>query len=117
MDWTILFPIAIGLVFLIVAVVILVSIIRAIATWHHNNQQPVLQESVRLVAKRFATSGSSSNSGGQVITRYYVTFEFLSGQRQEFSVRGRQYGMLAEGDKGVLTYQGTRYLGFERQLN
>ncbi|MBO5258463.1 MAG: DUF2500 family protein, partial [Clostridia bacterium] len=25
-----------------------------------------------------------------------------------------RYGMLVEGDKGYLTFQGTRYLGFER---
>jgi len=27
---------------------------------------------------------------------------------------GQEYGMLVEGDKGNLTFQGTRYLGFER---
>ena len=29
-------------------------------------------------------------------------------------VTGQEYGMLVEGDKGYLTFQGTRYLGFER---
>jgi hypothetical protein len=32
----------------------------------------------------------------------------------EFGVRDTEYGMLAEGDTGKLTFQGTRYLGFER---
>ena len=27
---------------------------------------------------------------------------------------GREYGLLAEGDKGKLHFQGTRYLGFDR---
>ncbi|MCD7839604.1 MAG: DUF2500 domain-containing protein [Erysipelotrichaceae bacterium] len=45
-------------------------------------------------------------------TYYYVTFELSSGDRMEFSVKGREYGMLVEGDKGQLTFQGTRYLGF-----
>lgn len=27
---------------------------------------------------------------------------------------GREYGMLAEGDRGILHFQGTRYLGFDR---
>ena len=47
-------------------------------------------------------------------TIYYATFEFISGDRLELRVSGEEYGMLAEGDAGVLTFQGTRYLGFER---
>ena len=27
---------------------------------------------------------------------------------------GRDYGLMAEGDEGRLTFQGTRFLGFER---
>lgn len=47
---------------------------------------------------------------------YYVTFEVESGDRMEFSVYGKEYGMLAEGDEGKLTFQGSRYLGFERAI-
>ena len=47
-------------------------------------------------------------------TRYYVTFQVESGDRMEFSVSGPEYGMLAEGDRGKLTFQGTRYLSFEQ---
>jgi hypothetical protein len=32
----------------------------------------------------------------------------------EFKIRDTEYGMLAEKDVGKLTFQGTRYLGFER---
>lgn len=32
----------------------------------------------------------------------------------ELGVSGSEYGMLAEGDSGKLTFQGTRYLSFER---
>ncbi|MEF2691806.1 MAG: DUF2500 domain-containing protein, partial [Eubacteriales bacterium] len=47
-------------------------------------------------------------------TTYYVTFQVESGDRMEFHVSGLEYGMLAEGDTGRLTFQGTRYLSFER---
>ena len=50
-------------------------------------------------------------------TTYYVTFEVESGDRMEMCVDGQQYGMLAEGDSGKLTFQGTRYLGFDRYEN
>lgn len=47
-------------------------------------------------------------------TTYYATFEVNSGDRLEFKVRDTEYGMLVENDTGMLTFQGTRYLGFER---
>jgi Uncharacterized protein conserved in bacteria (DUF2199)/Protein of unknown function (DUF2500) len=48
--------------------------------------------------------------------RPYVELEPTdhTGDRREFSISGNEYGMLAEGDEGRLTYQGTRYRGFER---
>ena len=49
-------------------------------------------------------------------TTYYATFEVLSGDRLEFTVRDTEYGQLVEGDVGKLTFQGTRYLGIERRL-
>ena len=33
----------------------------------------------------------------------------------ELRVNGREYGMIAEGDRGKLTFQGSRYLDFERK--
>ena len=47
-------------------------------------------------------------------SKYFVTFEFESGDRVEMPVDGSEYGLLVEGDTGKLTFQGTRYLGFSR---
>ncbi|MBD5156664.1 MAG: DUF2500 domain-containing protein, partial [Butyrivibrio sp.] len=47
-------------------------------------------------------------------TSYYVTFQVESGDRIELRVSTQEYGMLAEGDFGRLSFQGMRYLGFER---
>jgi hypothetical protein len=52
--------------------------------------------------------------GQPLSTYYYVTFELDDGERREFSVDGNDYGMLVEQDGGMLTHQGTRYHGFER---
>ena len=46
---------------------------------------------------------------------YYVTFQVESGDRMELQMTGSEYGMLAEGDRGRLTFQGTRYVSFERE--
>ena len=77
-----------------------------------------------MVAKRTDVSHSSSANAGDVpgahgydtstFTSYYVTFQVESGDRMELEVDGSDYGMLVEGDIGKLSFQGTRYLGFER---
>ena len=38
-------------------------------------------------------------------TSYCVAFDVESGDQMEFSVYGEEYGMLAEGDEGKLTFQ------------
>ena len=48
-------------------------------------------------------------------TWYYATFELASGERREFSLSGPEYGLLADGDEGRLTYQGTLFRHFDRQ--
>ena len=49
-------------------------------------------------------------------TSYYVIFEVESGAWMEFSVYGKKYGMLAEGDETNLIFQDSRYLRFERTI-
>ena len=63
-----------------------------------------------VVAKRERTWRNQNHHG----TTYYATFQVESGDRMELPMRGTDYGMLAEGDRGRLTFQGTRFLGFER---
>ena len=45
---------------------------------------------------------------------YYVTFEFDTGDRIELHVPRSDYGMMIEQDQGLLTFQGTRFISFER---
>ena len=61
---------------------------------------------------------SRHHSGDHMSTTsswYYVTFQVESGDRMELQMTGPEYGMLAEGDRGRLTFQGTRYVSFERE--
>lgn len=114
-----LMPIIVSLGFVVVFGLIFVNIIRGIRTWKYNNAQPVLTVPSRIVAKRDRVTTHHHNHGNGMhqnhsSTSYYITFEVESGDRMEFLVRSQEYGMLAEGDLGRLTFQGTRYLGFER---
>ncbi|MEA3318660.1 MAG: DUF2500 domain-containing protein [Bacillota bacterium] len=111
-------PIFIGIVFVLIIGVILVSVFQGIDQWHKNEQSPRLSVPAIVTSKRIdVTKRSNMNNhhhSSSVHTSYYVTFEFESGDRSEFHVSGKEYGLLSEDDKGVLSFQGTRYLGFER---
>ncbi|MBO0587762.1 DUF2500 domain-containing protein [Sporosarcina sp. E16_8] len=105
-------PIFIGLVAIIIFGAIIFSIAKSIGTWNSNNNSPELKVPAEVVTKRTKTSGGSGDSSAS--TWYYATFQVESGDRMELAVNGSQYGMLADGDVGMLTFQGTRFNGFER---
>ncbi|MDO4793870.1 MAG: DUF2500 domain-containing protein [Filifactor alocis] len=77
-----------------------------------NKNSPVEREAVIVVTKRQGVRGGGNSPA---YTSYYVTFEDGEGRRTEFRVPAKEYGYLAEGDIGLLEYQGTRYLSFERE--
>ncbi len=98
--------------FVLVFGIIIVTMVRGIGEWNKNNHSPKLTVPVTVVAKR-----SDVHRGIETMhtfTSYYVTFQVESGDRMEFEVSDMEYGMLAEGDRGMLTFQGTRYLSFQR---
>ncbi|MFS0783653.1 DUF2500 domain-containing protein [Bacillus sp. 1P06AnD] len=102
------------LFFIILAIIVVVAIYtvtKNLAVWQKNNQSPILDVPARIVAKRTSIRG-----GGESRVRhfYFVTFEVLNGDRMELEVKGREFGLLSEGDEGNLQFQGTRYLGFTR---
>lgn len=105
------------IVFLLVFGMILMTFIKGISQWNSNNHSPRLSVEASVVGKRADTSYHDGNdhSMGHTSTSYYVTFEVKSGDRMEFVVSGKEYGMLIERDFGELTFQGTRYLGFVRR--
>lgn len=102
---------------LIIGVFIFI-VVKGISEWSANNNSPRLTVPAAVITKRTRISNNHHHSNEHMhttsTTSYYVTFQFESGDRTEFSLNGSQYGMLAEGDTGMLTFQGTRYLGFER---
>lgn len=116
-----LFQIMFSLVFLLVIGTFIVIAVKGIGEWNKNNHSPRLTVPATVVAKRTNVSHHHHNHGGTGMhhtthsTTYYVTFQVESGDRMELHVAGHEFGMLIEGDRGDLTFQGTRYLGFERK--
>ena len=116
-----LFQIMFSLVFFLVIGTFIVIAVKGIQEWNKNNHSPRLTVPATVVAKRTNVSHHHHNHGGTGMhhtthsTTYYVTFQVESGDRMELHVAGHEFGMLIEGDRGELTFQGTRYLGFERK--
>ena len=114
------FPIIFTLMFLLVFGLILASFIKGISQWNKNNHSPRLTVPATVVSKRTNVSHHHHSNGPDhgvhhsTSTSYYVTFQVESGDRMELHMAGHEFGLLVEGDKGRLTFQGTRYLGFER---
>ncbi len=94
-------------------------IAKNIGQWFKNENSPRLTVPAKIVDMRRKTHHHHNHGGATMhhstsSTTYYVTFQVESGDRMELHVAGHEFGMLIEGDQGKLTFQGTRYLGFER---
>lgn len=107
------------IMFLMIMGTIVFTFIKGISQWNKNNHSPRLTVPAMIVAKRTHVSRHHHHTGSAMhhttrSTSYYVTFQVESGDRMELRVAGHEYGLLVEGDRGALTFQGTRYLGFQR---
>lgn len=83
---------------------------KNINEWVHNNNSPRLSVDAKIVDKRMTTH----HHDGHPSHICHITFEVQSGDRMELVVPRSEFGLLVEGDVGILSFQGTRYLGFER---
>ncbi|MBE6907530.1 MAG: DUF2500 domain-containing protein [Ruminococcaceae bacterium] len=116
-------PVIVIIGFVFVFGTIIVRSIQSAKQWKTNNESPILTVDATMITKRTDVHHHSHNTGSGSIhhtsssTTYYATFEVISGDRLEFKVQNTEYGMLIENDTGKLTFQGTRYLGFERNRN
>ncbi len=118
-------PIFVMVIFVLVFVLIFGFIIYAVASsayrWNKNNNSPRLTVGATVLSKRTEVSyyhHHHNNVGNHIhrasYTVHFVTFQVESGDRMELEMSGQDYGLLVEGDRGYLTFQGTRYLGFQR---
>lgn len=104
-------PWFVGLFFIVVIGFILFVIFSGVAQWSKNNNSPIEKVVVTVVAKRTQISGGGETRARQ---HYFVTFEKADRTRIELQVKDSMSGMLVEGDKGELSFQGTRFLEFTR---
>ncbi|HVE55764.1 MAG TPA: DUF2500 domain-containing protein [Pyrinomonadaceae bacterium] len=110
-----LFFLAFAGIFIFAIVMVGKAIYGSIAEKQYNDSQPVLTKDSKITSKRTEVSGGRGHSS--VSTTYYATFEFADNkERLELVIGSEDYGLMAEGDLGKLTFQGRRYLEFHRNL-
>lgn len=93
-------------------------IFKGLKQERRNDRAPRLTVEATVLTKRTQVGHhhNSSNHMSHSYTRYYVTFEVASGDRMELMVPGSESGLMVEGDFGDLTFQGTRFLSFDRKM-
>ena len=99
------------IIFILFLTVFVLVLVRGVRQAHRNNQSPVLVIEALVVSKRQHISRTYEH----LSTSYYATFDAETGSRMELELSATDFGLLAEGDRGRLTFQGTRYLGFQRR--
>ena len=90
-------------------------LVKNIGQWIQNENAPRLTVDAMIVDKRRATHHHHAGGHHHHSHSYHVTFQMDSGDRMELRVRRDEYGVLEVGEQGRLSFQGTRYLGFERK--
>lgn len=98
-----------------VAAIIVTSVVRK----RRNDNAPQKTENAAVAAKRTSVQShpiAGDASGAHGYTRFdihHVAFLTEDGTQTEFVVDEQVYERLTEGDRGRLTYQGTRFISFE----
>lgn len=106
--WNMIGMIAVGFI-------IVFAVFRIGKGWVQYNAQPVVSMPAKVVGRRTEVSGGGwQNTPSQ--TTYYATFESENGARIELRLNGSEYGMLVEGDVGILTYKDIFFEGFHRHI-
>ena len=94
--------------------------IYSVWRYFHNNSQPEISARVKITKINTRQSGDYVWNGGSLARnltpKYIITFSFFLEEKSKklfVPVYGNEH--LAVGDTGLLTYQGTRFIRFERE--
>ncbi|WP_127490909.1 DUF2500 domain-containing protein [Paenibacillus glycanilyticus] len=118
-------PMGFDLMITIIPIVIVIGFVIVIGTviyrgakYVQNATSPKESTFAKVVSKRMDVRQSSHNHDGHVShsshTYYYITLEFVNGERQEFLDVKNLYGLVVEGDTGYAATQGEWIVAFER---
>ena len=115
--------------FAIAIVMMIARLARGAVRVARNSASPEVTAVARIVDKRVSTSGGgaapsvldadglfANNHSDPITETHFVTFEQSGGARFELEVPAVEYGLLVVGDSGTVAMQGSRFLGFSREV-
>lgn len=93
-----------GVVFVCLFIIVMICMVDAntIVCWFKNNRSPVFSIRANVLTKEM---------NGH---KYYICFGLEDGQMKRFPIDYYAYISLKEGEKGILTYQGNRFIRYDR---
>ncbi|MBN2428877.1 MAG: DUF2500 domain-containing protein [Deltaproteobacteria bacterium] len=109
--------VVLGLI-IVFGILILVMLLKGFAKWKRDSSLPETASEAIAISKRYKvkTRDADNERVNSALSSYHVTFQFIAtNERREFRVRESDYGLIAEGDQGVLWHQGDIFKRFERQ--
>jgi hypothetical protein len=59
------------------------------------------------------TSGTVDSAGAYESKQYYADFKIKGGKKMTFRLKKKEWLKLHDGDKGILVYQGTKWIALE----
>ena len=74
-----------------------------------NSKLPRISAHAKVVSRR-TFSGTKADSVGP--RRYFMTFEYDTGDRAEYQVSEDAYSYFDAGDEGTITVRGTEFISF-----
>ena len=89
-------------IFLIIIVIICMADANTIICWFKNNRAPVHSMGASVLTKEINEN------------KYYVCFGLEDGQMKKFPIDYYAHMSLKEGEIGILTYKGTRFIRYDR---
>ncbi len=102
----------------IVLAVIITPLVGSVRQYRRSNASPVPTVEAAVSDKRtnvhVHTGGGHHHRGASGAADYCATLQVDSGSRIGLALSPQEYGQPAPGNRGKLIFQGTRYLGFER---
>ncbi len=106
------------ILFLAVSGSIVAIIVTSIVRKKRNDRADITTVDASVLEKhttvqRHPVAGDVTGAHGYTrFTSFHVTFQTAGNAQMTFDIEQTAYDALAEGDRGQLTYQGTRYVSF-----
>ena len=116
MEWEIL-RLPLTMVGGALAAILLLMLVAKITSMVHieekQGEKPVYNMQAIVKGKRTLVEADPENPSVPKTT-YFLTFHKRDGNRVELRVPGEDYGLAAEGDEGILVWQGDEFIVFRR---